>query len=247
LKEGLELLHTLQRHDDKIRDVEDLIEEIPGEIKELEKERDGKASILEKSKAKLNENIKQREKLEKEILQVKEKIKKYREQMNKATTNKEYQGFISEIKYEENNISTLEEKIIEFMVESDDIMSEIRESETEFNKVVEEYNQKIKDLNTSLEYNKKKLGRQIKEKEELRSKIPKSLLKSYDNLMEKKNGKAISYVETEFCGICNVKIRPQRLNELISTDQMFVCESCGRILFKKIEVPVEDQQVEDQQ
>ncbi len=247
MKEGLELLYTLQRHDDQIRDVEDLITEIPGEIEQLEQERDGKASILEKSKAKLNENIKQRERLEKEILQVKEKIKKYREQMNKATTNKEYQGFITEIKYEENNISTLEEKIIEFMVESDDIMTEIRESETEFNKVVEEYNQKIKDLNTSLEYNKQKLSRQIKEKEELRSKIPKSLLKSYDNLMAKKNGKAISYVETEFCGICNVKIRLQRLNELISTDQMFVCESCGRILFKKIEVPVEDQQVEDQQ
>ena len=46
--------------------------------------------------------------------------------MSKATTNKEYQGFIAEIKYEEDNISTLEEKVIEKMVESDEIENEIR-------------------------------------------------------------------------------------------------------------------------
>ena len=105
MKEGLEILYTLQQHDDQISEIQNLIKEIPREIANLEKERDGKATIIENTKAKLNENIKQREKQEKEILLVKEKIKKYKEQMNKSTTNKEYQGFISEIKYEEDNIS----------------------------------------------------------------------------------------------------------------------------------------------
>ena len=243
MKEGLEVLYTLQQHDDKIREVEGLIKQIPGEIKELEIERDGKATIIENTKAKLSVNAKQREKLEKEILLIKEKIAKYKEQMDKSTTNKEYQGFMAEIKYEENNITSVEEKIIEHMLESDEIMAEIRESEAEYNKIASEYNLRIKDLNNHLEYNKTKLKEQIKEKAELRDTIPKNLLKVYDNLMKNRNGKAVSYVETEFCGVCHVKIRPQRLNELISTDEMFVCESCGRLLFKKIEVQKEEDQL----
>ncbi|MCP5105559.1 MAG: hypothetical protein GY950_19390 [bacterium] len=241
MKEGLEILYTLQQHDDTVRDIESLIKGIPGEIKKLEDERDGKATMIENTKAKLNGNIKQREKLEKEILLIKEKINKYKEQMSKATTNKEYQGFMAEIKYEENNITGVEEKIIEHMLESDEIMAEIRESEAEYNKIAAEYNEKITELNSNLDYNKIKLSDRIKERKELRTKIPKNLLRVYDNLMKNRNGKAVSYVETEFCGVCNVMIRPQRLNELISTDRMFVCESCGRLLFKEIEPVKEDQ------
>ena len=235
MKEGLETLYTLQQKDDQVIEIQNLIKEIPGEIKKLEEERDGKATILENTKAKLNENMKRREDLEKEILLIKEKIKKYKEQMSKATTNKEYQGFMTEIQYEEANIAGIEEKIIEQMLNSDEIMAEIREREAEFNRIVSNYNQKIKDLNANLEYKKTKLGDKIKEKTELRAEIPDALLEIYDNLIKKKNGKAISHVETEFCGICHVKIRPQRLNELISTNDMLTCESCGRILFKKVE------------
>lgn len=241
MKEGLEILYTLQQQDDQILEIQSLIKEIPREIKEAEDERDGKATILENAKGKLTANIKQREKLEKEILVIKEKISKYKDQMNKATTNKEYQGFISEIKYEENNIAGVEEKIIEQMLESDEIMKEVRQSEEELNKIVDGYNRKIKDLNTNLAYYKTKLSEKIKEKGVLRTKIPKNLLQIYDKMIEKKNGKAVSFVESDFCGICHVKIRPQRFNELISTDEMLTCESCGRILYKKIEPEKEEE------
>ena len=233
MKEGLEKLHALQLLDDRIKEVEISLKQIPETIQELELERDGKASIIENTRNKLNENIKEREKLEKEIMLVKEKIKKYKEQMNKATTNKEYQGFMAEIKFEEENISTLEEKVIEKMLESDEIMNEIRESEAEFDKISREYNKKIKDLKGIQESSKLKLAEAANEKQSLRGTIPDKLLRIYDNLARNKNGKAVSLVESEFCGICNVKIRPQRFNELLTFKEMLTCDSCGRILFVK--------------
>ncbi|MCP4215259.1 MAG: hypothetical protein GY765_11410 [bacterium] len=233
MKQGLEVLYRLQQFDDKVIEIENLIKEIPLEIKKLEDERDGKATIIKNSKIKLEENVKKREKLEKELLLVKEKINKYKEQMNKATTNKEYQGFNVEIKYEEDNIAKIEEKIIEQMLESDEIMTEIRESESEFDKIVSDYNKKIKDLNSNLKYHQTKRDDQIKGKDKLRTEIKPKLLKTYDNLFRNKYGKAISFVETDFCGVCNVKIRPQLFNQLISEPSMFLCESCGRILFKE--------------
>lgn len=245
MKEGLELLFTLQQQDDKIIEIQNLIKEIPAEIKKLEDERDGKASIIEKTKEKLSINIKEREKLEKEILLIKEKINKYKDQMSKATTNKEYQGFMAEIKYEENSIASVEEKIIEKMVDSDEIMSEIRESEAEFEKIVSNYNKKITDMTASMGFSKQKLSEHLKEKNSIREKISPKLLRVYDNLFLKKNGKAVSLVETEFCGVCNVMIRPQYLLELVTTDQMKVCENCGRILYKALEAPEDGEETQN--
>lgn len=234
MKEGLAQLNKLQNFEDSILEIIKRIDEVPDLIKKLEDERDGKKKIINNSKAKLDESVKVRKKFEKEISLNKEKISKYREQLNKSTTNKEYQGFISEIKFEENKILEIEENIIEEMLNSDDIMEEIREKEDEFGQIAEEYNKKIKDLEQNLTYYKEKLKGIEKERDDLYNEIPKDLIKIFDKLMKKKNGKAISFVELDFCGICNVKIRPQRLNELITTENIFYCENCGRLLYKEI-------------
>ena len=234
MKEGLELLYQLQKKDDQIKGIEELIRQIPRSIGELEQERDERKEIIEAVKQKRDDNLRQREVLEKDILLIKEKMKKYREQMNKSTTNKEYQGFISEIKFEEKRISEVEERIIQRMLEFDDIMEEIREREKEYQEIAAAYNQKIAKLKENLAYNENKLKEETATRSGLRKQIPESLLFMYDALYKNKGGKAVSLIETEFCGICNIKIRPQLLNEVISTDQVFICESCGRILFKKI-------------
>jgi predicted nucleic acid-binding Zn-ribbon protein len=234
LKDGLEILYKLQQNDDRINETEIRIREIPENIKTLEADRDSKADIVNKSKDKLEENLKGRQKLEGEIQLIREKITKHREQLNKSTTNKEYQGFIAEIKNEEKRILEIEEKIIEEMLKSDEVMEEVRESEGEFNKIAGEYNKRIEDLKQNLEYNKSKLEEEKKNRDELRKTIPQNLLSIYDNLVKNREGKAISFVETNFCGICNVKIRPQRLSELISTNDIFICENCGRILYKEV-------------
>jgi len=234
LKDGLELLYKLQQFDDRQTETDIRISEIPKTIESLEKDRDSKADIVSKSKEKFEDNLKAREKFEKDILLLKEKISKYKEQLNKSTTNKEYQGFITEIKYEENKILEIEEKIIEEMLKSDEVMEEVRKSESEFMIISEDYNKRIKDLDQNLLYYKEKLTEEQNSKAELRKTVPDDLLKIYDKLIKNREGKAISFVETNFCGICNVKIRPQRLSELISTTNIFICENCGRILYKEL-------------
>ncbi len=244
MKEGLELLHDLQTKDDLLRDTTNIIKDIPDLIKNIEIERDSKKSIIEDSKKKLDVNLKERKKLEGDILQIKEKISKYKEQMNKSTTNKEYQGFISEIKYEDDKISKVEEGIIEKMLESDEIMQEIRNSEQEYEDIKFEYEKKITDHKSNLEYYIKKNEEELQSRDKIRLKISKTLLKTYDTLFKNKVGKAISSVETEFCGVCNVKLRPQLVNELITTDNLILCENCGRILFKIIKEEEEEEQPE---
>ncbi len=240
MKEGLDILYALQQKDDQLKEIETIIKEIPIKIKELEDERDSRSGMIEKAKKKLQDNGEDRKKLEREIVAIKDKIGKYKDQMKKVTTNKEYQGFSQEIKFEEGNIVSVEEKIIEKMIESDEIMGMIREAETEFKKIADAYNQQIKDMRSNLEYHKNKLAEETQNKKVLRSRVDVKLLKAYDNLYSKKAGKVVSYVHTDFCGVCNIKIRPQVLSEMIISNDVLICESCGRILFKKIVDEVEE-------
>ncbi len=158
MKEGLDILYALQQKDDQLKEIEAIINDIPLKIKELEDERDSRSDMIEKAKKKLHDNSEDRKKLEREIAAIRDKIGKYKEQMKKVTTNKEYQGFSNEIKFEEANIVGVEEKIIEKMIESDEIMGMIREAESEFKKIAETYNQQIKDMRSNLDYHKNKLA-----------------------------------------------------------------------------------------
>jgi hypothetical protein len=190
--------------------------------------------MIEKAKKKLQDNGEERKKLEREIVAIRDKIAKYKEQMKEVTTKKEFQGFSNEIKFEEANIVAVEEKIIEKMIDSDEIMGGIRDAEIEFKKIADSYNQQIKDMLSNLEYHKNKLAEENRNKKELRARVDPKLLKAYDSLFVKKAGKVVSYVHSDFCGVCNIKIHPQILSELILSGDLMICENCGRILYKKI-------------
>ncbi len=244
MKEGLNLLLNLQQKDDQIKNIETIIKEIPLRIQQMEKERDKKAEMVELAKKKMQANLEDRKKIEHEISVIKEKIKKYREQMKKVTTNKEYQGFISEIQFEENSINAQEEKIIEKMVEADEIVAEITQIEKEYAEIAASYNLKIGELKSHLDFNQKKIQEEREKRQVLQDKVEKDLVRVYHNLYQRKLGKVISIVETEFCGVCNLKIRPQLLSELITTSDLLICENCGRILYKKIGPDQEEQSLE---
>ncbi|HNX97111.1 MAG TPA: C4-type zinc ribbon domain-containing protein [Candidatus Aminicenantes bacterium] len=239
MKEGLDQLFALQGMDDHLRDIQDTLNEIPLNIKRLEKERDDQSEIVARAKAEMSANFEERKKYEREIQQIKDKIAKYKEQMKKVTTNKEYQGFIQEIKFEETNIAGIEEKIIETMVGGDAVQGRIRAAEAEYQRIAAAFDQKIKDLQLHLQYQQDKLGEEKAQRDLLRARVPAPLLKAYDQLCKNKNGKAIALVETEFCGACNIKIRPQLLNDFFVSPDLMICDNCGRILFKKPN-PVED-------
>jgi predicted nucleic acid-binding Zn-ribbon protein len=50
--------------------------------------------------------------------------------------------------------------------------------------------------------------------------------------VRKNRGKtAIAKIDGEFCGECNMKLRPQVINEARLKENVVICESCQRILY----------------
>jgi len=226
-----ENLINLQRLDTEIRRFSVLLDNIPTQIAEIDQKIKDSAKIIEETKENFAVNQKKRKSLEDEVNDVKEKISKYKIQLNEIKTNIEYTSLLKEIEEAQQKFDQLEEEIISLMLSSDDIETEIKES-TEKHRQEEA---KLSEEKVTINQRKQELEKEIKEltqeKEKLLSQIPPSQSKLYDDLLLNKNGIALSPVKGEFCSMCHMRIRPQVLNELKVEKEIIFCENCGRILY----------------
>ena len=72
------------------------------------------------------------------------------------------------------------------------------------------------------------------ERSGLRRSIPEALLNTYDRIA-KSRGSGVAEAVDGQCSACQMKLRPQRWNDLTGREhdgEIFTCESCGRILFR---------------
>ena len=226
-----ENLINLQRLDTEIRRLSVLLDDIPTQIAEIDQKIKDSAQFIEEAKENFGVNQKKRKGLEDEVNDIKEKVSKYKIQLNQIKTNIEYTSLLKEIEEAQQKIDQLEEEIISLMLSSDDIEKEIKES-TEKHRQEEA---KLSEEKVAINQKKQELEKEIKEltqeKEKLLSKIPPSQSKLYDDLLRKKNGIALSPVKDDFCSMCHMRVRPQVLNELKVEKEIIFCENCGRILY----------------
>ncbi len=226
-----ENLIKLQDLDIELRNTSVLLEDIPHQIEDIDKKIEESLQIVQDAKNKLAQNQKKRRDLESEVQDYKERIIKYKRQLNEVKTNKEYSSLLKEIDETSTKIDTLEEKIIEEMLQADEIEKEIKtanEKAAAAQHGLTERKQTIFQEKAEAEDKMRKLE---KNREELLPKIPSEQLKLYTQLSAKKNGIVLSEIREEFCSMCHMRVRPQMVNELIAGSKIITCENCGRILY----------------
>ncbi len=226
-------LINLQNLDEEIRQTTLILEKIPFQLNDIDTHIEAQFQAVTQAKDKLAQNQKRRRSLEGEIQQIKAQIDKYKHQLAGVKTNKEYSALLKEIEETQSKIDQKEEEIISEMLDADDIGEEIRRAESKAN----EAKDKLGKDKEALILKRKELEEKNKEltqkKEALIPLIPKEQSRLYLEIFKKKNGIPLSPVTDDFCSMCQIRIRPQVLNELKAESQIILCENCGRILYMK--------------
>ena len=226
-----EKLIQLQELDVNLRKLGTELSDIPNLIETIEKKMKSDSELVVKAKDKLTQNQKKRRDLEAEVKDLKAQIAKYKKQLNDVKTNKEYTSLLKEIQDLQDKVDRLEEEIIKELLAADEIEEEIRAATFKQKNEEEHLKQEIEALSQrkkELEQQKSEFQRQ---REELLPAIPKAQLQLYLNIARKRGGIALSRVNDEFCSMCQMRIRPQMLNEIRDMTKIHLCESCGRILY----------------
>jgi len=226
-------LIKLQQLDIEIRNISVLLEDIPHQIKEINQKSKESLQIVQDAKDKFSQNQKRRREFESELQVAKEKLDKYKRQLNEVKTNKEYSSLLKEIDDTNAKNDSLEEDIIGEMLAADEIEKEIKSSGKKSDEIQTELTKKKEAIYQEKKKAEETLKKFEAEKEELLPKIPSDQMKIYKQISSKKNGIVLSPVTDEFCTMCHMRVRPQMVNDLIAGSQIITCENCGRILYYK--------------
>lgn len=216
-----------------MRNTSVLLDDFPHQIEEIDQKSAESLQMVQDAKNNFSQNQKNRRDLESELQDTKEKIAKYKRQLNEVKTNKEYSSLLKEIDETKERIDSLEEEIIGEMLSADDIEKEIKLASNKADEVQTELAKKKETIIQEKNKAEEKLRNLEEEKENLLPKIPSDQMKLYKQISRMKNGIVLSPVKDEFCTMCHMRIRPQMVNELIAGSQIITCENCGRILYYK--------------
>lgn len=224
-------LIKLQNIDEQIKNISNLLEKNPSQIEEIDKKIEDSITTVTTAKLRLAENQKKRRNLEAEVQDTNAQIEKYKRQLNNIKTNIEYKSLLKEIDNSQSKIRKMEEQILEEMLQADELGIKIKEAENE----AKEINKKLSEEKEILIKESHKRGEEkqhlTQEKNQITPSIPAKLINLYNTIFKKNIGIVLSPVTDDFCSICQIRIRPQVINELKAQNEIILCENCGRILY----------------
>lgn len=230
-KETLEVLKRLQALDSKIL-------HLRKEAKRKPEELAAKRAQLQESRERYSQKMKEIQECKKKIdykeldlSEKEEETKKLEIRLNTAKTNKEYSAIITQINGIKADSSLLEEEILKYFDELDELTkvgkelgAGIKEEEREF----EEFSRKNQQEKEELD---KELFALDKNREELGRDIDKAVLDTYTKVLESKEGLAIVPVRDGICHGCFMKVTTNDIARMMKGDSLFRCRTCARILY----------------
>ena len=179
----------------------------------------------------LAENQAQRRAIEKDLAVVQGRLTKFKDQLMAVKTNREYQAMQKEIETAGHEVQAFEERILERMLEADEIGADIKQADAALAAAEREVTAQRTALETEQRDTEKRLDEMGRARIELVKQIPEATLALFDKVARTRKGLAVSRVKDGLCSVCHVRVRPQTSQDVRFGKALLQCESCQRILY----------------
>jgi uncharacterized protein len=203
----------------------------PQRTQALEERLEAARETVGSIKAKLTEAQNKRRAEEKDVSTVQARLAKYKDQLLEVKTNREYQAMLHEIETAQNDVRAREDRILEAMMESDELTAEMKTAESELRRVEKEGGAERQAMDLEMTALQTELDKTAQAREKLASEIDRGALAIFEQVAKGRKGIAVSEARDGMCMICHVRLRPQMFNEVRRNDSIIQCDSCRRILY----------------
>jgi predicted nucleic acid-binding Zn-ribbon protein len=227
----LERLITLQRLDSTAQDAQRRLAEEPERGRALDGRIAAARLKVNAAKEQLAENQSARRASEKDVAVHQGRLSKFREQLMAVKTNVEYQAMQKEIEFAQREIKGLEDRVLERMLEADDLTAALKRAELELASEETLVDAERRAISAELAELKQSLERVAGARGELVTAIDAKLLTLFELVSKRRNGVAVAEARDGICTICHVRLRPQVFNTIRRNEEIVQCDSCSRILF----------------
>ena len=227
----LEQLLILQDRQQKIRQIENEIKNLPLQRKHLETQQAESAASLEAIKHKAKQVEVDRKKLELDVGTRNDSIARLRTQQYQTRKNDEFQAMGNEIKRYEDEIRKLEDQELELMEQADQLKVEVAAEEKKATATKDSITRQMNDLGEKSKVLDARLQELLKERKELAEKMDEDVLNRFERLFGSKGDSAIVAIEHGICTGCHMRLTIATVKDAEAGREIVHCEQCGRILY----------------
>jgi predicted nucleic acid-binding Zn-ribbon protein len=227
----LERVIALQRLDSTVQNAERRLADEPTRERAFEARLEGARQHLAAAKERLTENQNARRAIEKEVAVQQGRLSKFRDQLMEVKTNREYQAMQHEIEIAQNEVKALEERILERMLEADDLAAIVKRAEGELSAEQKKVDAERRDMAAEHGELAASLAKNAAVRTALVAAIDKQVLAIFDLVSQRRHGVAVAEARDGICTICHLRLRPQVFNNIRRNEEIIQCDSCQRILY----------------
>jgi predicted nucleic acid-binding Zn-ribbon protein len=228
----LDRLITLQQLDSTIEEARRKIAAHPQRLADADARLNDATDRVAAAKDRLKNNTDIRRALEKDVALYQGRISKFKDQQAAVKTNKEYQALGHEMETAAHDLSGVEEKVLEQMLEADTITADIKQAEGVLAKEQKDVDAEKAALARELSVVEAQLAEATKARAALLADTDPRLVALFAQVAQKRKGVAICTATRDgLCSVCHVRLRPQIFQQVRANDSIIQCDSCQRILY----------------
>ena len=227
----LERLIRLQELENIIEDTRQTIEAVPSRREVLDTRIAACNEELATARQRVEDSKAARRAIEKDLAVVQGRLSKFKDQLMAVKTNKEYTAVQKEIAVAEHEVQSLEDQVLERMLQADELAFEVTRGENELTAEQAAGAQERAALDQESQTLERQLERSAEARSRLVGEIEPRALALFEDVARKRKGVVVAELRDGHCSFCNVRLRPQVSNEVRRNERLIQCESCLRILY----------------
>ena len=234
--EEMTLIHKLvelQTIDTKLKDINDLLGDLPSRVKELDQQEDTIKANLEKDQTRLKELEVKLHRAEVRIAEINDKINKYKDQLFLVTNNKQYDALMHEIDHLKEERVSNESESLSFMEEKETLINSINEMAAELEILTQDLSSRREKLESAISESADEKSNLEQNRAEQVNQIDAKFISEYDRVLAARDGLAVVNLSGGACGGCGAYIPAQIVTEIRGNIVMHRCDVCGRFLYSE--------------
>jgi hypothetical protein len=240
----LQAIIPLQSALDDLKAAEEQLSGIPDWMEELHGEHSQQLEEIAALEQAVEEARSERRKAEGEIADAQEKLKRYQQQLNLVSNQREYGALLQEIDTSKTQIQNSEHAGLAAMERRELAEKELEDKRQAFAELDQRYKSELEKWNAEKPAVAERVERLKGTVETLRERLTPGVRSQFDRLYERHGGEplaAIHKVESVrgtamwHCGGCNYRVRPQSVVEIRASGSIVLCDACKRVLYQPAE------------
>lgn len=231
----LSQLISLQETDLEIRRLKEEIAALPSRKEQIEQQFAAANREFHDLQAEFEAVKAKRRDTEADLEAEQQKHQKFKEDLMKATNEREYTTALREIDVTKKTISSYETEVLKLMEQVEKLEAQVKERTPEIATRRVEVDKELAAFTTAAAAAEAKLGALHAERQQLFDTLGGEAKSTYQRLSRMRNGVVLAEARDYSCLACRMKIRPQVFSDIKRAEVIVTCESCARILYFRAE------------